>query len=350
MRRVRPRGEQIRQFILDNVEANPAAIARLVAAKFGISRQAANNHLQRLVQEGCLSSTGNTRQRVYRLAPLVEWQKRYDISPSLEDNLVWTRDVRPALGALPDNVLNIWQTVFTEIFNNAVEHSGGTHVVVGVRKSAARAEMHLFDDGVGIFAKIRHAFSLPDEQHAVLELAKGKLTTDPKNHSGEGIFFSSRMVDDFFIGSGDAFWSHHYGDAEDFILDFDRKGKSGTIVGMVLSNHASRTAKQVYDQFTSGDDYGFTKTVVPVKLAKLGSDALVSRSQAKRVVARFEQFRIVMLDFQDLESIGQAFADEIFRVFSEEHPEVELQVVNASASIKSMIAHVTPDRKQESAL
>jgi anti-sigma regulatory factor (Ser/Thr protein kinase)/biotin operon repressor len=349
MSRVRPRGEQIRQFILDHVDRGSTDIARSVSAEFGISRQAANKHLQRLVKQGALKSAGKTRRRRYELAALVEWRKRYAISSTLTDDLVWSRDVRPALGDLPDNVLNIWQTVFTEIFNNAIEHSGGSAIVVSVHKSAAQAEMSIFDDGVGIFAKIRKAFDLPDEQHAVLELAKGKLTTDPKHHSGEGIFFSSRMVDDFVIGSGDASWTHHYGDAEDFILDFDRKGRSGTIVGMTLSNHAARTAKQVYDQFTSGDDYGFTKTVVPVKLARFGSDALVSRSQAKRVVARIDQFRTVMLDFQDVPSIGQAFADEIFRVFRKAHPEVELHVVNANDDVQSMITHVNAAISPETA-
>ncbi len=34
---------------------------------------------------------------------------------------------------------------------------------------------------------------------AVLELYKGKLTTNLKEHSGEGIFFSSRMLTEFAI-------------------------------------------------------------------------------------------------------------------------------------------------------
>jgi len=335
--RVRARGEAIRQFILEQVEAHPAGIARLAAEKFGVSRQAIGKHLQKLTQEGCLTEQGQTSSRTYKLAPLSEWRKPYEITAALEEGVVWSNEVRPALGTLPDNVMNIWQTVFTEMLNNAIEHSGGTHVVITLRRTAASTEMDVYDNGVGIFAKIRAALDLPDEQHAVLELAKGKLTTDRRNHTGEGIFFSSRMVDFFIILSGDVFFSHQFGEAEDFVMESDRSRK-GTYVSMRLSNHSSRTTKQIYDQFTSGDDFGFNKTVVPVTLARFGSDALVSRSQAKRVLARVDQFKVAVFDFEGVESIGQAFADEIFRVFPSQHPEVELHAIHANAEVESMIA------------
>lgn len=336
--RVRARGEEIRQFILDQVEGHPTDIAKLAAVKFGVSRQAIGKHLQKLRAEGCLKEEGQTRSRTYQLVPLSEWRSQFEISPALKDDIVWTNDIRPALGALPDNVMNIWQTVFTEMFNNAIEHSGGRHIMVGLHRTATSTTMDVADDGVGIFAKIRAAMSLPDEHHAVLELAKGKLTTDPKNHSGEGIFFSSRMVDFFVILSGEVFFSHQFGQAEDFVLESGRHEK-GTLVSMKLSNHSSRTAKQIYDQYTSGDDFGFHKTVVPVTLARYGSDSLVSRSQAKRVLARVEQFKVVVFDFAGVDTIGQAFADELFRVFPQQHPEIQFLTMNTSPAVESMIAH-----------
>jgi biotin operon repressor len=337
MKRIHARGEEIRQFILDQVEAHPGDIAKLAAANFQVSRQAINKHLQKLTEENCLKEAGRTRNRTYQLAPLSKWRQPYEISEALKDDIVWTKDIRPALGALPGNVMNIWQTVFTEMFNNAIEHSGGQRITVRLQRTAARTELDIFDDGVGIFAKIRAAFDLPDEHHAVLELSKGKLTTDPRNHSGEGIFFSSRMVDFFIIASGEVFFSHQYGQAEDYILELGRRDKRGTLVSMTLNNHSSRTARQIYDQYTSGDDVGFTKTVVPVTLARYGSDALVSRSQAKRVLARVEQFKVVVFDFAGVESIGQAFADELFRVFPQQHPEIEFQTMNANPEVQSMI-------------
>jgi hypothetical protein len=55
----------------------------------------------------------------------------------------------------------------------------------------------------------------------------------------------------------------------------------------------------------------------------LDGDPLISRSQAKRVLARVELFRTVLFDFSRVSSIGQAFADEMFRVFAHTHPGIE---------------------------
>jgi anti-sigma regulatory factor (Ser/Thr protein kinase) len=259
----------------------------------------------------------------------------YAITDKLAEDQVWREDVAPVLGDMPDNVKDIWQYGFTEMFNNAIDHSNGKSIQVTISKTAATTEMLIFDDGVGIFKKIQQALGLLDERHAVLELAKGKLTTDPARHTGEGIFFSSRVFDAFRILSGGVFFSHKFGDEKDWILEA-REG-NGTSVRMRLHNHTARTLRRVFDQFTSGDDYGFNKTVVPVELAQYGDDKLVSRSQAKRLLARVELFKAVVFDFHGVATIGQAFADEIFRVFANQHPTIELITIHANSEVKRMI-------------
>jgi STAS-like domain of unknown function (DUF4325) len=153
----------------------------------------------------------------------------------------------------------------------------------------------------------------------VLELAKGKFTTDPS------------------ILSGGVYFSHEFDKKEDWILQANAS-EGGTLVRMVLHNHTARTTKKIFDTFSSGDDYGFNKTVVPVKLMTYGDENLVSRSQAKRLLVRFERFKTVTLDFSGVTSVGQAFADEVFRVFTSKHPGVELIPVHANADVKRMIA------------
>ncbi len=340
MTKIRARGEDVRLFIINNVEEHAADISKMTASKFGITRQAVNKHLQKLTSEGCLAETGQTRNRVYKLAALSEWTKIYPIVAGLAEDLVWTDDIKAVIGKLPDNVLNIWHYGFTEMFNNAIDHSGGTSILVHIRKTAAATEMLLSDDGVGIFKKIQTAMNLLDERHAILELSKGKLTTDPKNHSGEGIFFTSRLFDSFNITSGEVYFSHEFHEDEDWVMQSHRP-RNGTSVWMRLNNHTSRTDKKIFDQYVSGDDYGFTKTVVPVRLAQYGNDKLISRSQAKRVLARVEQFKTVVFDFGEVNSIGQAFADEIFRVFKLVHPEIELVAIRANSEVKRMIARAT---------
>ncbi len=334
---VRARGEAVRRFIIQNLAKHPTDITRIAAEKFGFSRQAIHRHLQRLIEEGAIRAEGTTR-RSYTLASLIGWQKDFALDGKLTEDRVWREEIAPSLGRLPENATRIWQYGFTEMLNNAIDHSGGRAVRIQFEKTAARTEISILDDGVGIFRKIQRAMGLEDVRHAVLELAKGKFTTDPANHSGEGIFFSSRVFDRFEILSGGVYFSHEFLDKEDWILQ-PPVAAGGTLVQMRLHNHTSRSLKKVFDRYASGDDdYGFTKTVVPVKLMQYGDDNLVSRSQAKRLLARFDRFKVVMLDFSGVQSIGQSFADEVFRVFQSQHPEVELIPFKASSEVKRMIA------------
>ena len=333
---VRSRGERIRGFIINNVEKHPTDVAKLAAHKFGITRQAVNKHLKRLVDEHALAQHGNTRSRSYRLHPLEEWQESYSITDTLAEDVVWRQDVITSLDQLPENIFDIWHYGFTEMFNNAIDHSDGSVITVQLKKTATSTELALYDDGIGIFNKIQDELDLLDERHAILELAKGKLTTDPDNHTGEGIFFTSRMFDGFEILSGGTYFSHKFGEKEDWILERD-KFSSGTAAWMKLNNHTSRTTKIIFDKFTSGDDFGFTKTVVPVRLAQYDDDKLVSRSQAKRLLARIDRFKTVLFDFKGVDTIGLAFADEVFRVFALKHPEIELIPIKTNSAVRRVI-------------
>ena len=60
-------------------------------------------------------------------------------------------------------------------------------------------------------------------------------------------------------------------------------------------------------------------------------------SQAKRVAHRFEHFKEVVLDFDGVAEIGQAFADELFRVFTGTHPDVRLRPINTSEAVAQMV-------------
>ncbi len=336
MTRIKTRGEDIRRFILDEVGKHPSDICKLTSEKFGITRQAVNKHLQRLITEHVLMTTGNTRSRTYKLSPLQEWSKEYPITPDLAEDLVWTNDIRAVLGQLPENVLTIWHYGFTEMFNNAIDHSAGSEILVHIQKTAVDAEIYVIDDGIGIFKKVQTALGLLDERHAILELHKGKLTTDPQRHSGEGIFFTSRMFDSFVIMSGGVHFSHNFGKDEDWVVETE-EGSTGTMVWMKLHNHTARTSKKIFDQFAGDSDYGFNKTIVPVRLAKYGNDQLISRSQAKRLLARIELFKMVVFDFSGVDEIGQAFADEIFRVFAQQHQDMELLAIQVNDQINGMI-------------
>jgi hypothetical protein len=181
------------------------------------------------------------------------------------------------------------------------------------------------------------AYHLSDERQSILELSKGKLTTDPQKHTGEGIFFSSRAFDYFGIESHELFFSHTVKEENDFLLH-QKTQSEGTVVYMLMNSDSNKTLKAVFDEFSTSDsNYSFDKTIVPVRLAQYEGEDILSRSQAKRLMARVENFKKVVLDFDGVKSIGPAFSDEIFRVYKNEHPNVEITSINASEEVTKMI-------------
>ena len=198
-----------------------------------------------------------------------------------------------------------------------------------------KTTLRLADDGVGIFEKIMDHFGLDSIDEAVAELFKGKLTTDRAHHSGEGIFFSSRLADSFAIVSSGKIFSHDRFDGDDFCEDLPEKG---TIVYATLANNSAKEAKDVFDLYDDPDS-GFTRTSIPLK--HYFESAPVSRSQAKRLCAGLEKFRTVEMDFEGLDWMGQGFADQLFRVFVNEYPDTEIIPLNMCPDVLKMYRHVT---------
>jgi hypothetical protein len=180
---------------------------------------------------------------------------------------------------------------------------------------------------------------LHDERQALFELSKGKLTTDPDNHTGEGIFFTSRVFDEFEIDSKGVKFSHDNQFEFDYILDSEiSRNEAGTAVYMLIRRYSDRDIQAVFDDFAGPDEFQFNKTVIPVRLAQYGNEKLVSRSQAKRLLVRIERFENVVFDFDGVSAIGQAFADEIFRVYAQNHPNIALLPVKMETNVEKMVS------------
>jgi len=323
---VRKRGEEIRDYILTNIAENKN-IAALTSVRFGISLPAVYKHIDRLASQNQLVKKAgrfSLQSRQYRYS--------YKIDRTLGEDAVWERDIKKHFSGVPKNVWNIWIYGFLEIFNNAIEHSRGKTIRVVINENRIFTDLSIADDGIGIFNNIKKNFNLIDEKDALLELAKGKRTTDKARHSGQGIFFTSKVFDDFIIlSNGITFPAGR---------DKNNQTKTGrykfsTFVYMRLANASSKKLKEVFDEYSTEIPGDFDKTIVPVLLAN--SSDLVSRSQARRILSGLELFKEVILDFKDVEYIGQAFADEIFRVFINMNPNTAISARNANTDVQNMI-------------
>lgn len=327
----------LRKQVLQAVARDGRNVAARLAKRHKVSRQAASAWLARLREEGLVAAHGVGRGVAYELVPTVQETRRY-ARAGLQEDRVWSEVFAPRFADLPPNVRDTWHYGVTEMVNNAIDHSGSAEITVGLRRDALDSAAWVADEGEGIFLKIQRALRLFDPREAILELAKGKLTTDPARHTGEGIFFSSKVMDAFEIRSGRLHFLHSEW-AEDMLVERPADAP-GTLVLMRLANDSRRTLKEVFDRFAAPEEYTFDKTIVPVRLALYEGEKLISRSQAKRLTQRFERFRTVVLDFSGVAEIGQAFADEVFRVFQDAHPGTKLVPTEMTPAVKRMVRRV----------
>lgn len=332
--------ELLINFIVDSIKDHPKDIMARTAAKFNVSRQTVYRYMKDLIAADLIETLGNGNKKEYRLRT-TEHAYTLKIDGSWDEETVWRQYVRPLLLDLSPNVLEICHYGVGEMTNNVLEHADATQYHITISIDALKIQFRISDDGIGIFSKIQHDFHLDDKNHAILELAKGKLTSDPEHHTGEGIFFTSRMFDQFMIISEDVAF---IGVDNIDVLFPDRENcVEGTLVVMTISKNSNNNIKEVFDRFTpdlNTGEFGFQKTIVAVKLLQNEGDTLVSRSQGKRLTARFDHFKEVVLDFSDVTFIGQPFADEVFRVFRKNFPDTHLHTVNSNADIDNMIKHV----------
>jgi biotin operon repressor/anti-sigma regulatory factor (Ser/Thr protein kinase) len=326
-----------------------AASGADLARRLQISRQAVNACMQELVIAGLVIKTGATRGALYgpvsaRSGPQapVSFAKSYDLTGLAEDAVFQEAARRIHLErAVAGNVRDIIQYGFTEMLNNAIEHSHASSCKIRLWLDSYACAFSVRDPGMGLFHSITSKFGLPDENAAVGELLKGKTSTIAERHSGEGIFFTSRVGDTVSLRS------HRielvfYGHNQDVAVNAKRFLR-GTEVRFRISRRSRRKLESVFEEYAPADlDYRFDKTRVFVKLF---CGEYVSRSEARRMLAGLDKFKIVELDFRNVKSLGQGFADEVFRVYAAANPQLEIRIVNLAPALEPMLRHVIDNDK-----
>lgn len=331
--------ENIKMYILEKIHENEGNIAIRTSEAFDISLNTVYRYLRELEQEGIIRKAGKS-------FVLVESEDYISLKRSNNDlrdeDTIYSMYVKKYLENLPDNVIKIWQYSFMEMMNNAIDHSQAENVKLVVYRNYINTTILIIDDGIGIFRKIKEYYKYESLDDAVNELFKGKLTTDSNNHSGEGIFFTSRVLDGFAaVSDGRIFTHDKYAEMAKSLEDIEVlekwKDRKGTVILMELSNFSKKNLQEVFDMFSDVTG-GFTRTHIPVK--NIYETYPVSRSQAKRLCNRFDKFTEVELDFEGIDDIGQGFAHEIFVVFQRNNPGVRLIPLNMSTNVEKMINHV----------
>lgn len=313
-------------------------LPELLMERLAIGRRAALSLLARLEAAQWLVREGTARRPHWRPGPLKQVVQRYAID-GLQEDLPWQRDFAPCFDLRP-NVARLAQQAFTELLNNAIDHSGGTLVTVSVRQTALHLQILVSDDGCGLFERIARHFSIDDPHLAMLELSKGKLTSRPQAHRGHGLFFTARLADIFDLHANEHAYQFRGTGLRRWHAARPLKHE-GTSAYAAIALDTERTVDAVLRQHSAdADGYAFDTTQVPLGLLTGAATGLESRAQARRVAQRLAQFRRAELDFSGLDDVGHAFADELFRVFARSQPGVELVPLAMAPRVAAMVAAV----------
>jgi anti-sigma regulatory factor (Ser/Thr protein kinase) len=327
------------------LNANGWVTSGTAATATGVSRQTAHVRLRAMADRGELVHEGAGRGARYRRKALLVHSYERE---GLEDSVVWCRE-RAELDRLDlivfdnPNVKQVLNFAFTEMLNNAIDHSKGSRVETSWLSTDSGIAFEVNDDGIGAFQNMAAQRGLADEFDAIGEIAKGKQTTAPKEHSGLGIYFTSRMANRFVISSGRVAWTVD-NRRDDSAIAWLPSERRGTHVRCEVDGSTTIVPAEVFRSTLPRVPGDSSRSSIRVSLFE--RDGFVSRTEAKRLAAELETYGEVEVDFEGVNEVGQGFIDELFRVWQREHPDTRLVAINTNPGVDALL-RLTAERGRE---
>lgn len=334
--------DKIKFYLLQHIQRKDKDYAMRAIKTFGISKSTAYNYVKELLSENLIRKS-DEKDFPYELVT-TRHVFEYKTNGKLEEDRIFWKDISPLLDGLADNIHRAWYYAFTEMMNNAIEHSEAEKIFCVFMRDYLNISVYIDDNGIGIFKNIQQYVKKEKDEDITLDdcaalLLAGKFTTKQDNHSGEGIFFTSHLMDSFVIASSGKMYSRN--SFVDLRVAENQLFENGTTVGMRLSNHSKKVVSEVFNSFS--DENGiFIRTHIPIA-HMFSNGAPVSRSEARRLLAMIAKFKEVTLDFSGVDEIGQAFAHELFAVSQRNENPPILHVQHANKAVMMMINRVTAE-------
>lgn len=332
--------EKVKSYILRLIKNERKDYVKATTESFNISKSSVYNYVKKMEEDGLIEKKNGTY--VLRTNSYHYFFKN---DGTLGEDRIYNEFVSQHIN-FKKNVNSIWHYAFTEMMNNAIEHSEAENISIGIYQNSLDTKILIVDDGIGIFKNIqRFMKEMKNEtislQECVSLLFAGKFTTAEEYHTGEGIFFTSHVMDEFIIYSDDNFFTRNNftsAQIEDSNLHSLMKMEKGTAVSMTISNNTKKVLSEIFNTFAPVDE-GFVKTAIPVAHMFAGGNP-VSRSEARRLLNCISLFNDIDLDFAGVEEIGQGFAHELFVLGKQQYPHLNLKIVNTCEAVGDMIKRV----------
>ena len=309
----------------------------------GLTRQGLHRHLKKALASGLLRRIGRGRGTRYERGD--HWTEearegsatfeRTSSTAGLDESEISRAILEWLDGEIPSKTREVEKVLdhaISTIVSNAIDHSGAPQVSATASLRDGAVDVVIEDAGMGVFERLRAGLGLDDHLHAIQELSKGRSTTAPEAHSGEGIFFTSKVVEQFELTANGLTWIVDNEIGDETVREADHR--AGTRVALRVRVDTTVEVADVFRRFRT--DVAFDKTRCVIRLFEHGT-RFVARSQAKRLMANLERFRVVEFDFKGVEQVGQGFVDEVFRVWARRHPETELVPVNMGKAVEFIV-------------
>lgn len=324
------RADEIRKFILENVDSNPNGIATQTAKKFRISRPGVHRHINSLLESGHLAKIGHRRKTRY--ARTTERQqiwvvKRSEIKSAPE---VWEQTCAKKLRVFKSNVIDLLQWGFCQVLQNALEHTQCKELAIFYEFSGKSIHLSLLDDGMGIFESVSQSNQIADLREAALKIMNAPFA---QNHSGPGLAWCAKLFDSLLIRSNGLEYCR-FGNEDWYLDNAPSDEHMGTLVQLSLDIATTRTLASVLQP---GGGCPADRQHVFVKMLELKNEVYLTREDAQNLLFDLDGFKEIVLDFKAVRNVGYHFTHEIFCFYQSKNPEVEISYLNTNSNIKFMI-------------
>ena len=172
-------------------------------------------------------------------------------------------------------------------------------------------------------------------QLAVLELAKGNhITTDSDKHSGDELNAIIQLFDKVII------------DSSGLSLEFINENqnwhlsqsvhKKGTKFHLIINPSSKRTCAQVFNRIFNQNQKNVR---IPLNLLEVSKYKIVnSRNYAKSVLRNIYGYKKIEFDFNNIDLIGPAFADELIRNTVRKNQQADIKWINTNETVDLLLS------------
>ena len=325
--------EQIKDFILENLTRHQKDIIKASIRKFGLSRQAILKHMHTLISEDRVVAYGKTRDRFYELKHLVNFSKTVDIKNSFSPDEILKKQILPNLNSVALNIYEICEFSIMALLSNALDHAQATKLHYNLYVSPNDVHFVLSDNGIGIFENLNNSLILEDIQVAAIEIAKGRITTDPQNHGGDELMTVIHLFNKVTIDSSGICLTY-YNKKNEWTVTRSSQQK-GTIIHLEIKSNSRRTCQEIFRQIFDREN----KLVrIPVNLVRSDGEKVNSRIQAQSLLHNIKDLTEIEFYFKNIELIGPAFADELVRKTKEKNQIADIKWTNSTKMVDVLMS------------